>query len=439
MHNLRLCGVRKLPKQGGDPLRLPSPEPGSAAAAAATTTTEVEAEDEDDDDDEISEKDHDDDDHEEEAEEEPSTGPTGPTHGRDNRNLFVRRDNQRLRASDVARMKETGATGEQVVAALVENSATFATKTKFSQEKYLAKKHKRHVARFVVLRTTARTVAEVVQMKNPPSTREDRLRRLRWIDSLPQMVTFGNIHASSRSLVLDGVGGSLVCAVVERLVDGPNGGVCMYVNPTRFDAKISPARFLNLSSESLASRVVSVPFGWVPGVCPAGVEPPPFPAPPNATTKARLDENDPVALLGVERARLAAELLLGSGADSLLVASPHDPEEALRALYPLLALGAPFVVHSPTVEPLVRCRTFVYEAGACNVCLWEPWCREMQVLPDRTHPLMMGSVSGGFMLRGFKAAKPAWESAGVKAEAAAAAATTTTTTTTDRAENETTS
>ena len=37
-------------------------------------------------------------------------------------------------------MKQSGADGKQIVSSIVDNSATFSTKTEFSQEKYLKRK-----------------------------------------------------------------------------------------------------------------------------------------------------------------------------------------------------------------------------------------------------------------------------------------------------------
>ena len=54
--------------------------------------------------------------------------------GRDNSTLLDGREaNQRLSAADIGAMKEAGVAGEDIMKAVVANSATFDTKTLFSQ------------------------------------------------------------------------------------------------------------------------------------------------------------------------------------------------------------------------------------------------------------------------------------------------------------------
>ena len=67
-------------------------------------------------------------------------------------------------------MKEEGASGAAIIGALVENSATFALKTKFSQEKYLLRKQRKHVTRFRVLRPNAPLIVDELVHRNADKT-----------------------------------------------------------------------------------------------------------------------------------------------------------------------------------------------------------------------------------------------------------------------------
>lgn len=63
--------------------------------------------------------------------------PEGPNFNtRTNAGLVDGGDIQALSAADIEAMKAAGAAGADIVAALTANSATFASKTEFSQEKY---------------------------------------------------------------------------------------------------------------------------------------------------------------------------------------------------------------------------------------------------------------------------------------------------------------
>ncbi|KAK6245540.1 hypothetical protein SCA6_008630 [Theobroma cacao] len=91
----------------------------------------------------------------------------------------------------------TGATGNEIVEALIANSATFEKKTQFSQEKYRLKKQKKYAPR--------------VLLRRPFS------RRFLRVDALSQLLSMANVTANSDVLVVDMVGGLLTGAVAERL------------------------------------------------------------------------------------------------------------------------------------------------------------------------------------------------------------------------------
>ena len=53
---------------------------------------------------------------------------------------------QGLKRDDLLQLKADGATGEEMVQNLVENSSSFTQKTSFSQDKYLKKKQKKYLS-----------------------------------------------------------------------------------------------------------------------------------------------------------------------------------------------------------------------------------------------------------------------------------------------------
>jgi tRNA (adenine-N(1)-)-methyltransferase non-catalytic subunit len=359
--------------------------------------------------------------------------PHGSTNIRNNSQLNDRATNQRLDSDGIKRLRVDGKSGEEIVAALVEHSETFALKTSYSQEKYIQKLKSKHVARFTVFKCTSRSIAEVQFLKNIPTKHEDKLRRIRWCDTLPVILAYANIHASSRVLLLDGVGGIVALSVLERL-DDSNGRMIYLQSRAGEEKNYGPpmSHFLNLSHESIASRVINIPIGWLPGV----VEPryplanhyvKEFPttsttnnSSSNTSSNSSSSSNsetiiDPTfairtQLYALRNTRQEEIISLldhgGPGADSLIIASPHPPIEAFRTLFPFLRMGQPFVVHSPTIEPLMACREYALSTGMTTfVTVMETWCREYQTLEQRSHPLMTGSATGGFILRGYKTGK----------------------------------
>ena len=61
--------------------------------------------------------------------------------GNDNRNLVDDSNNQKLAMDDIVKMKTGEGGGAAVIAALVNHSSTFKTKTEFSQAKYVKTSH----------------------------------------------------------------------------------------------------------------------------------------------------------------------------------------------------------------------------------------------------------------------------------------------------------
>ena len=68
---------------------------------------------------------------------------------------------QQLSMDDIASMRAAGKTGEEIVAALAEGSATFLNKTQFSQAKYKKKKQKKYTVYATLQRPSARSICEV--------------------------------------------------------------------------------------------------------------------------------------------------------------------------------------------------------------------------------------------------------------------------------------
>lgn len=58
----------------------------------------------------------------------------------DNRNINDDQNMQKMTSDGIEYMKDQGATGQDIIDKLIENSATFNMKTQFSKEKWLRKK-----------------------------------------------------------------------------------------------------------------------------------------------------------------------------------------------------------------------------------------------------------------------------------------------------------
>lgn len=169
---------------------------------------------------------------------------------KDNRALVDNNKAQSLTGEEINAMRSQGATGDEIVEALIANSATFEKKTLFSQEKYRLKKQKKYAPKVLLRRPFARSICEAYFKKYPA-----RIGFLR-VDALSLLLSMANVTANSDVLVVDMVGGLLTGAVAERL--GGTGYVCStYLGSTPYSIDI--VRIFNLSNE-ICKRIVRSPL-----------------------------------------------------------------------------------------------------------------------------------------------------------------------------------
>lgn len=282
----------------------------------------------------------------------------------DNRNLVDDGTSQKLTEAQINELTSNAAAGDEVVKAIVENSDTYQGKTAFSKEKYLKQKKKKFVYRSRVLRATARTLAENYWEKSDPPGR--RMGGVRWADTIPQILAYANVHAGARVLSFDSWG-VVNGAVVERL----GGYGKLYAAHADNRVMLGLVKFFNFS-ENVISTVSTCALECMLG-------------------------KEPIKAKHVERMPSLGEC------DSLIITTEYEPMEMLKVLWCYLAPSRPFVVHAESIDALTRCKSYIEsQAIGVRVKLTESWFSEMQVLPSRTHPHMIKSATGGYLLSGYK-------------------------------------
>ncbi|XP_057973135.1 uncharacterized protein LOC131161407 [Malania oleifera] len=351
---------------------------------------------------------------------------------KDNRALVDDNKAQNLTGEDIDAMRRQGASGDEIIDALIANSSTFEKKTLFSQEKYKLKKQKKYAPKVLLRRPFARSICEAYFKKYPA-----RIGYLR-VDALSLLLSMANVSAHSDVLVVDMVGGLLTGAVAERL--GGSGYTCnAYFGAAPYSMDI--VRIFNLS-DKICERIVQCPLtdlcsapngtaeqiGKHKGVC--GME---------TQSNEHLSSHDsPAHASGIEQISLssgngmpdlttytiasavakpwksakagesASKETISSwkknGFSSLIVAAPDmDAWNIIRELLPLLSYSAPFTIYHQYLQPLATCmHNLQIGKMAIGMQISEPWLREYQVLPSRTHPCMQMSGFGGYILSGIK-------------------------------------
>lgn len=356
--------------------------------------------------------------------------------GTDNRNIVDDGRSQKLTRDDIETLKEQGLKGQEIIQQLIENSSTFRDKTEYAQDKYIKKKKKKYENTVTILKPSCRILAMMYHGREP-----GKICHLRY-DTLAQMLTLANIHAGSKVLVFETCAGLVLGSVMERM-GGYGSVIQMYPGGGPVRAGVEsfgfPAHFHDMLHEFPICHVNALLAGTLDTTAKD-----PSAASKQSSMAAEEEQNQPEAeqqgspeeqsmetnsgadgghnqekeerekrkearaeekKMKQEEKRkklaAAAALLEGRNADGLVIASRFHPCPVLMGLLKFLSPSRPFVVYSQYKEPLIECYTKLKEqGGTVNLRLTDTWLRHYQVLPNRTHPVLLMSGGGGYLLSG---------------------------------------
>eukprot|EP00096_Caligus_rogercresseyi_P014036 TRINITY_DN6583_c0_g1_i1.p1 TRINITY_DN6583_c0_g1~~TRINITY_DN6583_c0_g1_i1.p1 ORF type:complete len:394 (-),score=108.57 TRINITY_DN6583_c0_g1_i1:104-1285(-) len=302
--------------------------------------------------------------------------------GEDNR--FIRDENvQKLSRDDVEKLRESGSSGTEIVEKLIENSDSFHSKTKYSQAKFLKKKAKKYYPYLTLRRPSIRVLMQIFYKQDPM-----KLLNLR-IDTLSQILLRADVRPGGKYIVYEsGCRGIIVASALERI--GSSGNIVhLYQTGAPQNQSLESMNFtpnvssrlstINLSHFRTLSRGESI--GLNPNEGKGGSKREAF----------------------REESTRSFALMESKAMDGLVIASKQHPTNVLLTLIEYLAPSRSFVVYCPYKEPLIDAYMAIKEAGkAVMVTLSESWLRYIQVLPERTHPDVLMSGGGGYLLTGIK-------------------------------------
>ncbi|ESO87742.1 hypothetical protein LOTGIDRAFT_234974 [Lottia gigantea] len=361
---------------------------------------------------------------------------------RSNKDLTESDENQRIKQDEILKMKEAGISGEEIVDKLIENSQTFQNKTEFSQEKYIKKKKEKHVAVIRVLKPTTRLVFEMFYRNSPADIGYMR------VDTFSQILAFANIIRGSHIGIIDTYKGLLVAAVLDQL--GGTGAVVQMIPDNIFLKDC--LKYYDLSEESLESHyhygieqlgtlesdynkddtmdqsnmATSTSSMKMDYETPCNL-PTDDNQSANGTdtlksesvestesqpskrkrkreekkikTPEELEADRQVRLKNSVKRKKAQKILLDKNLDALIISSKFHPTPLLMRMLEFINPSRPVVVYSQHIEPLLDCYMKLKGSGkGVNLHITETWYREYQVLPQRTHPVVRMSGTGGYLL-----------------------------------------
>lgn len=301
---------------------------------------------------------------------------------------------QKLTYVDIQALKEQGISGREIIEQQLAGSESFANRTVYSQAKYVARKEQKHLKLFTPLQPEFGNVCDFWFDKAPD--------KIRWIrkDALSQVLSFGSVRPGGRYLVVDGVSGLLVGAVLERM--GGDGTV-IAINDAESPPSLDILAYFNLPTQ--VTKPVLKVINW------AATEQDYAPVFSNqdinsASSTSRSvkdkqrDRKRQATFREVDRVR--SDFFAGDF-DAVLIACHYDPMSIVRRLKPHLGGSSSVVVHSPYLQPLVEAHAQLRgDEEFINISITEPWLRKYQVLPGRTHPEMTTSSTAGFILHALR-------------------------------------
>lgn len=320
------------------------------------------------------------------------------TTSKNNSQLFDRNESQKLTQTEIEQLKATGsATPQELVDMLVSNSTTFASKTEFSQEKYIKKKKAKHCSELSIQNASLSRVLETFWEKDPKKARGMRP------DTIAMMLSYANIQAGTNSLVVESCGGQILGSMLYRqqglgyVIHGFEHNQKRTEGVKRFNfADNIHQALLHIPLDRLLARSVQVVANDAPK------------EDVNATAMDTSSSSSGAAVVASDAGELTAEYILAHQVDVIILATKYDPFALLSSLWPYLKPAGRFVIYDEVLESLSHCHAKVCQGAlggsesATNLILAETFFRNIQVLPNRTHPFVNMSASGGYLLTGIK-------------------------------------
>lgn len=351
--------------------------------------------------------------------------------GMDNRNIVDDRSTQGLSAEEILKLREECESSSEVIGKLVENSKSFAAKTEYSQEKYLKRKEKKYFEYVEIRRPSIRLIADVYWRLDA-----DKVMGVRF-DTLSQIISYSGVCGIGRFLLYESGTNGLLPAAFINSIGANTEAKLVHMHPGNVAQK-QAIQAMNFKPEQL-ERCISVNLysvlrhfyqeGKKKDVEPCAKTD----AEPtveeevlnndnavqqeNGSQKRKTDSEDggPEAKqpkLDEEKAtakkqpweleNAAAVELMKEKFDALVIIAKEHPYNIIKALLPFVKPSRPVVVFNTTKEILLECyMDLKSSANVTYLRITSNWMRNLQILPNRTHPDVVMSGNSGYLLTGY--------------------------------------
>lgn len=344
---------------------------------------------------------------------------------KNNSQLYDTNRSQKLSQAEIEALKTPGSatSGAALVDLLISNSATFAGKTEFSQEKYIKKKKAKHCSELQVLPVSIARVMETFWEKDPRKMRGMRP------DTMAMILSTANIKAGVNSLVVESCSGVVLGSLLYRQ-QGLGYVVHAFENNQKRTEGVKRFNFNNdiasallhvpldkvltkqipIHAETAAAASAPVSAAAATAAAASSDKKADAPMDTSSSSDSASAPSAAVAAAGAAAAAvpagdMTAEEVLSQQVDVAILATRYDPFSLLQSVWPYLKVTGRFVLYDECIEPLAAAHAKLStsaEFASVNLVLSECFFRNHQVLPNRTHPFVNMSASGGYILSGIK-------------------------------------
>ncbi|KAH0954069.1 hypothetical protein HN011_009507 [Eciton burchellii] len=379
----------------------------------------------------------------------------GDLSGQDNRSITDDGTSQRLSKEEIMQLQEAGKTGKEIIGSLIENSRSFATKTEYSQEKYIKKKERKYSKFLTVCKPSIVSLHDVYFKHN-----YEKIGGLR-MDTLAQLLSYSDVQSDGLHLLYDsGFQGLPAAAMLNRIGMNTNGYL-INLHPGNFP-QTTVVQAMNFPQElkdrHITANIYSFLRLYYQGESSVLDNISSYKRKTDHVDKSKnvkesLKESDkeisssetlknddkvsefktdiegnntsvandmeknnslkrkindfedtipikkPKWLLETQR---AIDLFNNSKARGLTIVGKEHPLNIIVALLPFLGASRPFVIFHAYREALQETYMELKQKyNVINVKLFTNFLRSYQVLPDRTHPDILTNDTGGYILTGY--------------------------------------
>lgn len=346
----------------------------------------------------------------------------------------------------IAALRAECRSSSEIVTQIVENSSSFASKTEYSQEKYLKKKEKKYFEFVQIRRPNIRLITDVMYRQC-----SEKVFGLR-MDSLAQLVSYAGICGVGNHLLYESGTNGLLPAVLLNSIGAKTSGQLVHMHPGNVPQR-QALLALNLPTEQL-DRCISVNIYSILRqfyqkddedsssaavvLSSSGTKRKIEDDNEDGSQPAKILKNEVDAVEGRKDATEPSEpietddcieaeesvektppprkpaghqwmiengracTLLTEKLDSLVVCAKEHPTNIVRSLLPFVKPSRPLVVFSLSREILMELYVDLKSsADVTNLRITSNWLRMYQVLPNRTHPDVNMGGNSGFLLTGY--------------------------------------